>query len=157
MKKIILICMSILMMVACSKKSSSPAPASTASVASCKSSTWTYQIEFGTSVSSGQYDILYLDGYNNTIEDTAATGTIWTKSIVPNADAPVFSLNIVPGPNFINHVSANCNLTNTIRLSILRDGVITKTTGVFLNFCQSNGSSCAAGTVNTITLNDYCN
>ena len=151
-----MICMLIMTMVSC-KKEPTPAPTPSGPTVTCQSSTWTYKVEFGTPVVAGMFDIIYLDAYGNSIHDTTATGSQWSIDISPASTTPIFSVNVVPGPHFFAYISPGTNLTNTVKVSILRDGVATQTTGTFLNFCQTNGPSCSVGTVNSITRNDSCN
>lgn len=157
MKKFLFISMLALMVTGC-KKEKSPTPTPTPATVTCQSSSWDYEVILTNPVAAGTFQIIYLDAYNNTMIDTSVTST-WTYNVgTPFSSTPVFSVNVLAGPNFACHIPAGTNLTNSIKVNIYRDGTLVQTTGVAINFCQDNSATpCAVGSVNSITKNYSCN
>lgn len=159
MKKLMYLCLVVLITTSCKKKESvAPASKATATTTTCQTSIWKYEVILTDSVEAGAFDIIYLDEYTNNIYDTTIT-KVWTKTLgVMFSKTPTLSLIITIGPHYMQHIPPNTNLSNMIKLNIYKDGVIMQTTGVYMKFCQQNigGSTCPVGSENNLQIYTSC-
>lgn len=155
MKKLILLSLFLISIIACKKENPKPSSSS-----DCDGSTWTYSITASPAFVAGSMQVKYADGNMLVVTDTTMTGN-WSKSVtahVNSSGAYGANVTIMPSNSYYSHYPNGFNSSITIHIS--KNGVDQTLTGGSagpLSFCYDLISGCPVNTSSSFNRQAACN